>query len=486
MARPWRQLIVVCGLIALLVFGLKPRIEAGAGATKAYTMDRVSGQRVQSVADSHLGRLYSKGVPGSITEFSLPTQDCNPNVGCGAANITAGPDGALWFTEKFSSQVGRITTSGKISHILLPAGSDLKFGIARGPGGTVWLTGPSGIGRVSPGGSLKVFSFPQASDAPAAITAGPDGNMWFIVGIFSEGPVDTDKFGNKIGRITPQGRVTIFHLPKPNGFPSAIAAGPDGNLWFTAPRTNKIGRITPTGKVTEFSLPTSNSEPTSIVVGPDGNLWFTEASGIGRITKQGSITEFPVTDVASSSLVAGSADRLWFLEGTGIGTITPEGSVADFPLPAHIGSITSLAIGPDGNLWFTEYSDKIGRLVPPTLSSGPTIGNFYTSTKAAYDIWSRQVNDSPPVRVASFPMSTPYVAYYFDYQGAKPGLTHFKVLMRDHTGAVFSSGPSHVLDHQTGSFMTYFYNLPFYPSGSYRLDLLVNGNSIRTVPFTVT
>src|SRR5438105_2670129 len=82
-----------------------------------------------------------------------------------------------------------------------------------------------------------------------------------------------------------------------NSSPNGIAAGPDGNLWFTEEVGNRIGRITPAGGVTEFSVGLSASAfPYSIAAGPDGNLWFTENNGdrIGRITPAGAITEFSV------------------------------------------------------------------------------------------------------------------------------------------------------------------------------------------------
>ena len=78
--------------------------------------------------------------------------------------------------------------------------------------------------------------------------------------------------------------------------PADIAAGSDGNMWFTEPGANRIGRITPTGVVTEFSAGISRrSLPLGIAAGPDGNLWFTETgfcseegcvggNRIGRIT----------------------------------------------------------------------------------------------------------------------------------------------------------------------------------------------------------
>ncbi len=69
--------------------------------------------------------------------------------------------------------------------------------------------------------------------------------------------------------------------------PRGIAAGPDGNLWFTEKVGNRIGRITTAGVVTEFSTGiTASSGPFGIAAGPDGNLWFTQvdANQIGRIT----------------------------------------------------------------------------------------------------------------------------------------------------------------------------------------------------------
>ena len=77
-----------------------------------------------------------------------------------------------------------------------------------------------------------------------------------------------------------------FRFRRPPAFPTDIAAGTDGNLWFTEALGNQIGRITTVGVVTEFPTPTADSAPYGITTGPDGNLWFTENLGnkIGRIT----------------------------------------------------------------------------------------------------------------------------------------------------------------------------------------------------------
>src|ERR1700730_2867726 len=64
--------------------------------------------------------------------------------------------------------------------------------------------------------------------------------------------------------------ITEFSIPTAGSSPVGIAAGPDGNLWFTEFSGNKIGRITTAGVVTEFSIPTSASGPRGIAAGPDG------------------------------------------------------------------------------------------------------------------------------------------------------------------------------------------------------------------------
>jgi hypothetical protein len=134
-----------------------------------------------------------------------------------------------------------------------------------------------------PVGAVTEFSAGiTEGSSPSGIAAGPDGNLWF-----------TEFNGNRIGRITPAGVVTEFSKGiSPESRPFGITAGPDGNLWFTETNGNRIGRITPAGVVTEFSEGTEfsagitpESFPDGIAAGPDGNLWFTEPPGnrIGRI-----------------------------------------------------------------------------------------------------------------------------------------------------------------------------------------------------------
>lgn len=120
----------------------------------------------------------------------------------------------------------------------------------------------------------------------------------------------SDRIDGRIQRMTPDGVVTgDFLIPSPYSDPSRIVTGADGNLWFTGqgaigangcceplrPVPGRIGRITPSGVITEFTTPNSAggpvTNPAGIAAGPDGDLWWTEYS---YVTRPRDITEFPI------------------------------------------------------------------------------------------------------------------------------------------------------------------------------------------------
>src|SRR5207244_3643912 len=110
-----------------------------------------------------------------ITEFALPTQGGIPY------QITAGPDGNLWFTEIVGNNIGRIIPTATISEFAIPTAGSKPQKIALGPDGNLWFTeiGSNKIGRISPSGSISKFSIPTAKSWPFGIALGPDGNLWF-------------------------------------------------------------------------------------------------------------------------------------------------------------------------------------------------------------------------------------------------------------------------------------------------------------------
>jgi streptogramin lyase len=198
---------------------------------------------------------------------------------------------------------------------------------------------------------------------PIDVAAGPDGNLWF-----------TERAVSRIGLITPSGQVTEFGAGiTPGSRPEQIASGPDGNLWFTESGSGLIGRITPQGSVTELNTQSAPGAPEAITAGPDGNLWFTKPTSdvVGRITPSGTVSEFTdgITPLASPwDVAAGPDGAVWFTERVhrGIGRISPSGAVQEFTAGiTDTSEPLDITLGADGNLWFTEGSGgRIGRITP--------------------------------------------------------------------------------------------------------------------------
>ncbi len=204
--------------------------------------------------DLELRRLLS-----GISVFPVGTADVSPS------DITSGPDGTIWFTEAMGDAIGMINpTTHAVTQFPLP----------------------SNVGFIN--------------GDQVSITAGPDGNLWFA-----------DSRSNTIGMINPTSdAISVFPVPTPNAAIQDITTGPDGNIWFTEQGANKVGVINPTtGAITEFPVPipvvtflTPNTDWMAdtglddIAAGPDGNLWFTQRGAIGKINPTtGAITEYPLS-----------------------------------------------------------------------------------------------------------------------------------------------------------------------------------------------
>jgi len=307
----------------------------------------------------------------TFTEFPIPTPESQP------LGITAGPDGALWFTEgqagTGNGKIGRITTSGVITEYPITSANSDPFGIAPGPNGTVWFTesAASKIGQITTGGVITEYPTQMTNRGPAGIA------------LFGSALAFTE-YADNIGIITTSGGIGEYPIPTASSNPLYITTGPDGNLWFTEHDANQIGRMNSSGVATEFPIPTPNSGPTGITAGPDGALWFVEynANKIGRITIAGAVTEFPIAGrgIAPYGIIAGPDGALWFTDCCGsIVRITTTGISSAFKIPTAPSTARvplGIAVGPDDALWFTDYvANKIGRLGLTTLTASPTFGS---------------------------------------------------------------------------------------------------------------
>jgi streptogramin lyase len=221
-----------------------------------------------------IGTLTTNG--GAVTSYPItdPTFD--------TVGITLGPDDQMWFTEEqpsncnptcsYVARIGVMSAGGMmLAEYPLPGATSRAGQLTAGPDGNIWFTDPLNdvVGKITTAGAIT--EYPVAS-AGFGITTGPDGNIWFT----------EDK---AIGQITPGGVLTEFPAPVQLGHVYDITPGADGNLWFTewfsdgTTSIPKIGQITPSGTITEFPLAPSATQLDGITLGADGNLWFANHDG---------------------------------------------------------------------------------------------------------------------------------------------------------------------------------------------------------------
>jgi streptogramin lyase len=191
---------------------------------------------------NRIGRITPQGV---VTEFRLGAGSVAAPTG-----ITAGPDGNVWFVESYitgdflarsGGMIGKITPAGVITEydagFYWGANGDSHV-ITAGPDGALWFTQINNpvLGRITTNGALSAFKLGPGTDTAAAatgITAGPDGNIWVAM-----------EFGSRVAKVTPAGVVTEYSAGiTPGAYLYGITAGPDGNIWFTDSSTGTIGRI---------------------------------------------------------------------------------------------------------------------------------------------------------------------------------------------------------------------------------------------------
>jgi streptogramin lyase len=215
-----------------------------------------------------------------------------------------------------------------------------------------------------------MFPLPDSAGSPDQFAIGPDGNLWYA-SIYSD----------VIGRITPDGNVTVFPVDPPGKYTvpqqlRGLTAGPDGNLWFTEFTTKEVGRITPSGDVTLYPV---SSQPELITAGPDGNLWYLhgDRSGLGRITPSGQVTEFPIDLGTPTAITVGPDGAFWIADALGmIDRVTTDGVVTRYAIPFANAMPESIVAARDGNIWFTDLSNgAIGEFVPTQapIATGSTL-----------------------------------------------------------------------------------------------------------------
>ena len=159
--------------------------------------------------------------------------------------VTLGADGFIYAANDpfYNSQIPPAIykidpTSGTILHTFALSALSNVQQLAPGADGAVWFTdsGTNNIGRIAQDGTLSSYLVPTANSGVSGITAGSDNAMWF-----------TETTANKIGRIGANNAFTEYTIPTANTQPSGIAAGAPGacipgTLFFV--EANGLGKVT--------------------------------------------------------------------------------------------------------------------------------------------------------------------------------------------------------------------------------------------------
>lgn len=234
--------------------------------------------------------------------------------------------------------------------------------------------------------------------------------------------------GQKEGKLSlvnvmPSGEVVrLAAVESPTGLE---VVGADGEIWAVedSPELPSpppgVDRIAPDGTVSHFSVPSGERGEQTVVrglaIGPEGALWAAvgEVSPIGgypfetsyggeivRIASDGSEAAFQVPDeIEPRGIALGPDGNLWFTGVRGfssgehhytpgfgyIGRVTPAGAISTYPTPSPHSGPSGIAAGPEGSLWFEGsgvttigIGGEFGRhiaLRSPAVGSGIAFGS---------------------------------------------------------------------------------------------------------------
>ncbi|HET6275366.1 MAG TPA: hypothetical protein VFE16_05425 [Candidatus Cybelea sp.] len=232
-------------------------------------------------------------------------------------------------------------------------------------------------------------------------------------------------------------------------FEISAVRGPNNSVWLADYTQNVITEISTTGQTEtygagNFVLPepsqtpaTPPADPEDVEAGPNNNIYYLASYGYGIMTASGSPTLYalgclhiscsPEFVAPTSSTIAVTPDGSAWTSGAS----DPYGSAAyvvraqggnETLIPVSIGSRYAnppkfLALGPDGNVWYTNYSAFIGRV------------NVNNNSVATYPIPSPYGSSGFPGALTAGPdgnlwishCNTPYSVLYSTARGVVSG-----------------------------------------------------------------
>ncbi len=290
-------------------------------------------------------------------------------------NLIEGPDQNLWYTNPASGTnaytLSKLTLSGTTTYAVPPLCSSCgpiePTSLVSGPDGRIWFGTALSyvIGAMDTSGNVKYYNGPSPFCDPThcdiVLGAVVGQNIWFTAESRSAsfsyqllaGYVDTVTSATKA---YPTG---IERIP-----PSPIVMGSNGNLWFGA--GTQVAMIDTSGFV-NFFYTYPRMKVGSIISGPDRDLWFVsdgKSQIVGRMKTDGKLlneTSLKRDEIAYQ-LIIGPDDRVWITTATAIVQMTSPTTYTSITVPKRQRHCkpAGIAVGSDGNLWFSSTSVRDG------------------------------------------------------------------------------------------------------------------------------
>jgi len=237
----------------------------------------------------------------------------------------------------------------------------------------------------------------------------PDGSIWFAGG---HGPLNEKPF---VGHWSPAGGLSETPLSF-NRLLGAPAVGPQGEVWFPG---NTIGMVSATGELVNRKVPIRAGVWSAAILG--GDVWFSSARRAGHSSRgyigrlaadgEGPLTQYPLALRCRVPALTAGTDAIWFVEVCGrdfkedgyrasIGRIDATGKITRHRLGSRLRP-SSIALGPDGSVWFGGGRGQLGRATVGRLTPAGEIVEFDSP-----GMWPRELLVVGPEGRAWSPSST--------------------------------------------------------------------------------
>jgi virginiamycin B lyase len=307
--------------------------------------------------------LRASHQPRFLHEFTLP-------LGAYPSSIVQGSDGAMWFGDYpyFTYHqathlgIGRITTRGRQHYFEFGKG---VYDVAEGADGNVWFTNayayPYTVGSITTHGKVRQYPSPGVG-TPESIAADASGHLWYTA--FGGNP-DIVEIGTNGS--------TVQSFKAQSGDADKVAYGATGLMWYNGVgNPSFVGRITRRGGQRESQIGGPNYIPGAMALGPDGRMWICDGDMLAAVDRSFKVTLYTLQSGGNfAGVTAGPDGNLWATDfiNSAIVRVTTSGVMTEYSTPTPNMIPFAIAVGSDGNIWFTEIQhttdvSKIGVLKP--------------------------------------------------------------------------------------------------------------------------